>query len=105
MLNTEDDSYFSYYKVENESTLYALAKMKNINPGLLSAMNALDEEDFVYKDQLVSIPRNDYAFYITKEGDTLETTSQIFGTNINELLIHNKTIYLQGGQLVVYKTK
>ena len=106
MLNENgNNSYFTYYKVDNESTLYALAKKKNINPGLLSAMNGLDEEDFVYKDQLISIPKNDYAFYITKDGDTLETVSQTFGTELTDLLIHNKIIYLQSGQLVVYKTK
>jgi len=109
MLNINDKdqehSYFTYYKVQNESTLYALAKMKNINPKLLSAMNGIDEEDFVYKDQLISIPKTDYIFYITKEGDTLETVSQIFSTEINNLLIHNNIIYLQSGQLVVHKTK
>jgi len=101
----EENTYFTYYKVQNESTLYALAKMKNINPGLLSAMNGLDEEDFVYKDQLISIPKNDYAFYITKDGDTLETASQTFATDTSNLIVHNKIIYLQSGQLIVHKTK
>ena len=101
----ENNTYFTYYKVENESTLYALAKQKNINPGLLSAMNGLDEEDFIYKDQLISIPKNNYAFYISKEGDTLETVAQIFGTHMNNILIDNQIIYLQSGQLLVHKTK
>jgi len=101
----ENDTYFTYYRVQNESTLYALAKKKNLNPGLLSAMNGLDEEDFVYKDQLISLPKNNYAFYITKDGDSLETVCQTFGTEINNFLVDNKIIYLQSGQLVVYKTK
>ena len=109
MLNVKDEtksnSYFTYYKVQNESTLFALAKAKNINPGLLSAMNGLDEEDFVYKDQLISIPKSNYAFYITKEGDTLETVSQTFDTDLKSLIEDNKVVYLQSGQLIVHKTK
>ena len=101
----EGESYFTYYKVQSESTLYGLAKLKDINPELLSAMNGLDVEDFVYRDQLIIIPKTNYAFYITKQGDTLETVSQTFGANINNLLEHNRVIYLHSGQLLVHKTK
>ena len=101
----KDEQYFTYYKIQNETTLYALAKAKNVNPTLLSAMNGLEEADFVYKDQTIMIPKNNYAFYITKEGDTLETVTQTFDTNIKNILRDNEIIYLHQGQLIVHRTR
>ena len=101
----KNEPYFTYFKAQSESTLYGIAKMKDINPILLSAINGLDEEDFVYKDQVIMLPKSNYAYYITKEGDTLATVSETFNTNINNLISDNKTIYLHEGQLIVHKAR
>ena len=101
----KNEPYFSFYKVQNESTLFNIAKTKNINPKLLSAINAVDENDFVNKDQLIILPKNDYAYYITKEGDSLTSVSEIFGCNPDRLVSENQTIYLHEGQLIVHKAR
>ena len=49
------------------------------------------------------IPKKNFAYYITKEGDTLKTVADTFNTNVSNLLKYNDTIYLQEGQLIVNK--
>ncbi len=66
-------------------------------------MNGLNMEDYIYPNQEILIPKNNYSYYITKEGDTLDTVSTMFKTNVPNLLDNNKTIYLSEGQILVNK--
>ena len=43
------------------------------------------------------------AIYITKEDDTLNVVSKVFGVSENDLVKQNKTIYLLPGQMIFYK--
>jgi len=51
------------------------------------------------------IPKPNYSYYITKEGDTLDTVSGMFKINKERLLNSNPTIYLQEGQILVNKVR
>jgi len=93
--------YFEYYTLKQNKTLFELAKNKNVNPKLLAVLNGLEIDDFLLKNQLIMIPKNNYSYYITKEGDTLTTVAKTFNTSIDNVIKNNKTIYLNEGQLVV----
>jgi len=99
----EEVKYFEYYTLKQNMTLFELAKNKNVNPKLLAVLNGLETDDFLLKNQLIMIPKNNYSYYITKEGDTLTTVAKTFNTSTNNLMKNNKTIYLTEGQLVVNK--
>lgn len=99
------EQYFNYYVIEKGDNLYAIARKYNINPELLASMNGLSIEDYIYPNQEILIPKSGYSYYITKEGDTLDTVATIFKENKNELLENNDAIYLLAGQIMVKKNK
>lgn len=98
-----NDVYFDTYKIEKGDTLYAISKKYNVNPSLLSALNGLNMEEYIYPGQEIMIPKKGYSYYITAEGDTLKTVSDTFGANYQDLINQNKTIYLLPEQLLVIK--
>ncbi len=60
-------------------------------------------EDYIYPEQEILIPKSGYSYYITKEGDTLNTVCSMFKINIMDLLKDNHTIYLSEGQILVHR--
>lgn len=97
------EKYFEYYIVKNGDTLYGIARTYNINPELLALLNGLNNADYIYPNQEILIPKNNYSYYVTAEGDTLSIVSQKFNVNPRLLLEENETIYLLPGQLIVNK--
>ena len=63
-------------------------------------MNGLEINDYIYPNQEILIPKSGYSYYITKEGDTLETVADTFKVTKNKLLENNPTIYLLAGQIM-----
>ena len=100
---SETKNYFNYYMVEKGDNLYAIARKYNINPDLLANLNGLDNDDYIYPNQQILIPKNGYSYYITAEGDTLDEVIKAFNSNKDKFLDENKTIYLMAGQLLVNK--
>ena len=99
------DNYFNYYVIEKGDNLYEIARKYNINPELLASMNGLEMEDYIYPNQEILIPKSGYSYYITKEGDTLDTVADLFKVKKNELLDTNAVVYLLAGQIMVKKNK
>ena len=99
------NQYFSYYTIEQGDSIYAIARKYNINPELLAGLNGLDMDDYIYPGQEILIPKSEYSYYITKEGDTLDTVSGMFKISKSRLLDNNSTIYLQAGQILVNKVR
>ncbi len=93
--------YFEYYRVQKGDSIYEIARKYNINPELLASLNGLNYSDYIYPDQLIMIPKPNYSYYITKEGDTLDSVSNVLGINRDKLLRENDIIYLLEGQLLV----
>ncbi len=98
-----NNDYFEYYTIKQGDNLYQIAKKNNVNPTLLSIINGLNISDYIYPNQTIMIPKSNYAYYITKEGDTLNLVAETFNTTTNNLLKYNPSIYLQEGQLIVNK--
>jgi LysM repeat protein len=99
----EKEDAYKYYTVEQGDTLYAIGKKYNMNPNLLASINGLDENDYIYPNQEILIPKANYSYYITKEGDTLDTVANIFQVSQTELIKNNPTVYLLDGQIIAYK--
>ena len=60
-------------------------------------------EDYIYPNQELLIPKSGYSYYITAEGDTLETVANMFKVDQNKLLRENPTIYLLKDQVLIAK--
>ena len=83
--------------------MYKISKEFNVNTKLLSELNGLNIDDYIYPGQMLLVPKKDVSYYITKDGDTLKTVSNIFGVNEMDIVSSNKTIYLMPEQMIYYK--
>ncbi len=97
------EQYFSIYNIEAGDSLYKIARKYNINPTLLASLNGLNMDDYIYPNQELLIPKSGYSYYITAEGDTLDTVADMFKINKDKLLRDNPTIYLLKDQVLVSK--
>ena len=61
--------------IEKGDNLYSIARRYNINPDLLAILNGLNSDDYIYPNQQILIPKSNYSYYVTKQGDTLYVTS------------------------------
>lgn len=95
------DTYFDYYEIEKGDTLYGISTHYNLNPTLLASLNGLDINDYIYPGQVLLIPKSSFSYYITKDGDTLDSVANTFGISREKLLQDNNVIYLLSGQMIV----
>lgn len=98
-----NDEFYDTYEVKTGDTLYKISKEFNVNTKLLSELNGKELDDYIYPDEIILIPKKDVSYYITKEGDTLKTISDIFGTKEENIVKQNKTIYLLQEQMIYYR--
>lgn len=101
--SANQDNYFEYYTIKKGDSLYQIAKEYKTNPTLLAFLNGLNLNDYIYPDEVIMIPKTNYSYYITKEGDTLKTISDTFKIRLSELIRTNPDIYVQAGQILVNK--
>lgn len=97
------EQYFNYYTIEAGDSLYKIAQKYNINPTLLASLNGLNMEDYIYPNQQILIPKSGFSYYITAEGDTLDTVADVFKISTLDLLNQNEAIYLLKDQVLVTK--
>lgn len=74
----DNNNYFTYYTIEKGDNLYEIARKYNINPKLLAAINGIKDNEYIYPNQELLIPKSGYSYYITAEGDTLSGVSSAF---------------------------
>lgn len=98
-----NSKYFDYYTITSGDTLYKIANDNKINPSLLAQLNGLNENDYIYPNQVLLVPKAGSIIYITGVGDTLNEVLEGLKTDINNLMEQNGNIYLQPEQLIVYK--
>lgn len=103
ILPENSKNYFNYYMIEKGDSIYAIARKYNINPNLLAAMNGLKNEDYIYPGQEILIPKSNYSYYLTAEGDTLDMISKAFNKPMSKVIEENEIIYLLPDQLIVSK--
>ena len=98
-----DTEYYTYYTVESGDSLYSISRKFNVNPKLVSELNGIKEDEYIYPNQTLIIPKKGIQYYITKEDDTLRLVAGIFKTKEENLINLNKSIYLLPGQMIFYK--
>ena len=94
---------YDTYVIQGGDTLYAISKKYNVNPELLSLINGLNMNDYIYENQKILIPKAGYSYYLTNDGDDLNEVMKLMKSNFQEFNSINKSILLDGGQLFAYK--
>ena len=94
---------YDYYIVKSGDTLYNIANNYSVPVDIITAINGLEENEYIYNGQTLLIPKKDVKVYITKEGDTIEDVSDYFKVGILDLIYSNNNIFLLPEQLIVYR--
>lgn len=92
---------FNVYVIKQGDNVYEIAKRYNVNYQDLLKINGLNEDDYIYPNQELLIPKEGISVYITKENDTIKDVLNKLGLTIEELMNQNDTIYLLEDQLIV----
>lgn len=103
MIPTSLYNVFDYYIVKSGDTLYSIANSNNTTVDMLSSVNGLNKDEYIYENQTILVPKSDVNLYITKTGDTIETLSKFFNASGSEIIYSNNSIYLLPGQLIIYR--
>ena len=99
----KNNEMYDTYIIKKGDTLYGISREYNINPELLSLINGLNMNDYIYENQTIIIPKSGYSYYLTKSGDNLDDILKLFKTNYNEFKKTNNNILIEEGQLFAYK--
>lgn len=94
---------FNYYEVKKGDTLYSIALKNNTTSSMLAAINGINENDYIYENQTLLVPKPNIGTYITTAGDTISSVSKYFNTTPEGLIYSNNNIYLLPDQLIVYR--
>ncbi len=94
---------YDNYIIKKGDTIYAISKRYNINPELLSLINGLKINDYIYENQEILIPKSGYSYYFTKSGDNLNDILDLFNVSYKDFNKVNNRILLEEGQLFAYK--
>ena len=63
-----NNDLYDTYIIKKGDTLFGISKQYNINPELLSLVNGLNMNDYIYENQEILIPKSGYSYYFTKSG-------------------------------------
>lgn len=100
----ETNMIFDKYVVQKGDNTYEIARRYNIGLNTLLKINGLDEDDFIYPNQELSVPKSNVTLYVTEENDTLSVIADKLGVPSREIIDENQELYLIPDQLIV-KTK
>ena len=100
--NREETTYMKY-TVKKGDTIYDIARRNNIDRRILLLINGMDEDDYIYPDEQILIPRQNIGLYLTEENDTISSISENLSIQPGEMLELNDTIFLSPNQVIVYR--
>jgi len=96
-------SIFDTYVIQKGDNLYEIARKYNVNVRDLEKINGLEEDDYIYPNQEILIPKQGVGIYVTVDNETLEDISKKIGIRPEVIMDQNDKLYLLPDQLIVYK--
>lgn len=99
------NTYFDYYTIKKGDTLKKIADKYNTDYKVLALINGLDYDDYIYPNQVISVPKANIGYYIVSDNDTLLDISNKLSTSVIDIVNENNKLYLLPEQLIVYKKK
>lgn len=102
IIPNKDSVTFESYKVKKGDSVYSIAKKYNVDYQTLLLLNGLNNNEFIYPDQEILIPRGNEKIYVTKEGDTIQSISKKLDKKEQDIISKNSTIKILPDQIIKY---
>lgn len=100
-----NNSPYLYYTVKKGDTLTKIASLYDIDLDMLSKINGLDDNDYIYPNQTLIIPKDYVNLYLTKNNDTINSVLENNNVTLDNLIDNNENIYLREEQILVFLDK
>lgn len=94
------DSNYEKYIVKKGDNMYSIAKNYGINYQSLLKLNGLDEEDYIYPNEAILIPKG-FNAYIT-ENETIEEIARKLNIPIEMVISKNPNLMVVEDQVIKY---
>lgn len=91
---------YDIYIVKKGDTLYSIGKMYDIDVNTLKLFNGLKDDEFLYPNQQIMIPKN--KIYITQENDNILKIITNSNMNYDEFFKLNKEILIVPDQIIFF---
>lgn len=91
------------YIIKKGDTLDNLSKEHNIDLEILTKINGLEENEYLYENDEILMPNNDVKLYLTKNNDVLNDILDKEKVKLESFFKNNKLIYLLPEQLLIIK--
>lgn len=98
----QQNSELKTYIVKKGDNMYSIAKDNGVDYKMLLELNGLDENDYIYPEQEIIIPKGNTKLYKVQEGDSINSIEEKTGVNINKIKTPNGEIYLEKDQIIMY---
>jgi LysM repeat protein len=92
---------YTSYTVLKGDTINSIARNYGVTPNTLLKINGLEEDDYIYPNQELIVPSQNYSIYVTRENDVLSDLPNKLGSSLNDILTLNPKIILEEEQLIV----
>ena len=96
---------YLYYTVKKGDTVNKIANMYGVDIGLLLKINGLEDNDYIYPNQTLIVPKEGVKLYLTESNDTINSILEKTGLSLEEMIKNNKNIYLREDQILVFLDK
>ncbi len=94
---------FTTYTVKKGDNVYEIAREYGVDYETLLEINGLNKDDYIYPEQEIIIPNQNFNVYVTRDNDSLATVAAKLGASQVDLIRDNATIYLLPEQLILYR--
>lgn len=93
---------YESYVVKQGDSMYAIARKYGIDLNDLLAINGIDNNDYIYPNQTIIIPKTNKTIYVTRPNDTFQEVIKRLQIDPETLLKQNEKIVLTPDQVLVY---
>ncbi len=97
--------YYDTYLVQKGDTLYQIARKYGTTVEVLEKLNGKEEGDYLYENEMISVPKENVNYYFTKEGDTLLDVASNFNRTVEDIIRQNERILLEPDQMMISKKR
>lgn len=98
-----NESAFEVYQIQKGDTLYSLAQKYHTTPELLTELNGLEPNAYLYAGETLLVPKEGIELYLTEYGDSIQKIATLKEIDPNDILIYNDKIYLLPEQIIAYR--